>query len=326
MSKKNRKKKILTNITEADKTPLVTSLLEIIADQELEIQRLKDENARLKKKPKRPVLKPSITGKLDKDSIKKNSKPKSTQKKMTKDLQIHNTVDLQPDSIPEGSKFLWYRDFIVQDIKIEPYNTKYRRAVWKTPDGKIIRAKLPKYVKGHYGIELETHIMHLYHELDATQPWILDHLIEIGIKISAGKIDQLLSNDKEIFHKEKEEILKQGLKISPYIVSDDTGQRHMGKNGFCTHIGNDLFAYFKSSNSKSRINFLETLQGAKTEYIINGYAIEYYENQDFPKDKLMLLKRSKGKKFSNKTKGPTFNHSNEKKSKKNFQFTSSGVQ
>jgi len=29
---------------------------------------------------------------------------------------------------------------------------------------------------------------------------------------------------------------------SSYIGTDDTGARHQGKNGYCTVIGNDLFA------------------------------------------------------------------------------------
>ena len=31
---------------------------------------------------------------------------------------------------------------------------------------------------------------------------------------------------------------------STYVQVDDTGARHQGHNGFCTHIGNALFAYF----------------------------------------------------------------------------------
>jgi hypothetical protein len=39
------------------------------------------------------------------------------------------------------------------------------------------------------------------------------------------------------------------------VQVDDTGARHQGHNGFCTHIGNELFAYFESTDSKSRQNF-----------------------------------------------------------------------
>ncbi|MEW6352477.1 MAG: hypothetical protein AB1646_25795, partial [Thermodesulfobacteriota bacterium] len=42
----------------------------------------------------------------------------------------------------------------------------------------------------------------------------------------------------------QDEILRVGLEISDYINVDDTGARHKGKNGYCTHIGNELFAWF----------------------------------------------------------------------------------
>jgi len=30
---------------------------------------------------------------------------------------------------------------------------------------------------------------------------------------------------------------------------DDTGARHNGKNGYCTHIGNEYFAWFETTQS-----------------------------------------------------------------------------
>lgn len=43
--------------------------------------------------------------------------------------------------------------------------------------------------------------------------------------------------------------------------------------------GNEYFAYFKSSDSKSRKNFQEMLQGEKEKYVLNEYARQYLENQ-----------------------------------------------
>jgi hypothetical protein len=42
-----------------------------------------------------------------------------------------------------------------------------------------------------------------------------------------------------------------------------------GQSGYCTHIGNELFAWFESTDSKSRVNFLELLsQGTERYYVI----------------------------------------------------------
>jgi hypothetical protein len=61
---------------------------------------------------------------------------------------------------------------------------------------------------------------------------------------------------------------------------DDTGARHQGKNGYCTAIGNDLFACFTSTDSKSRLNFLHVLQGAQPGYAINETALAYFKEQE----------------------------------------------
>ncbi len=78
-------------------------------------------------------------------------------------------------------------------------------------------------------------------------------------EISSGQIDHILSNGKDEFHSEKNELLSVGLKVSDYVQVDDTGARHDGKNGYCTVICNDYFTLFESTSSKSRINFLELL-------------------------------------------------------------------
>lgn len=73
--------------------------------------------------------------------------------------------------------------------------------------------------------------------------------------------------------------MRVGLETAKYIHTDDTGARHKGKNGYCTVIGNEFFTYFKSSDSKSRQNFLEMLQGGGERYVLNEDAKEDLENQ-----------------------------------------------
>src|SRR5205085_2156766 len=63
------------------------------------------------------------------------------------------------------------------------------------------------------------------------------------------------------------------------IQADDTTARHGGKNGFCTHVGNDLFAYFSSTDSKTRINFLQVLRGGRSDCVINDEAVAYWRRQ-----------------------------------------------
>lgn len=98
-----------------------------------------------------------------------------------------------------------------------------------------------------------------------------------GIDISTGQINQILTENKEGFHAEQKQVLAAGLETASYVHTDDTGARHQGKNGYCTVIGNQWFAYLRSSQSKSRQNFLETLQGDNPLYVLNEYARSYLE-------------------------------------------------
>src|ERR1019366_4889641 len=97
------------------------------------------------------------------------------------------------------------------------------------------------------------------------------------IVISTGQINNILTENKRIFHEEKAELLTAGLAHAKYIQVDDTGARHEGKNGYCTQIGNEFFAYFESTDSKSRLNFLQVLRGEHRDYVINEIAVDYWK-------------------------------------------------
>ena len=126
----------------------------------------------------------------------------------------------------------------------------------------------------------------------------MEQLREIGIDISSGQINEILTGDKEAFHDEKAGILAAGLRVSDFIQADDTGARHEGKNGYCTCISNDLFAFFSSTGSKSRINFLELLRAGHSDYLINVDAFAYMRQQDLKQSIIEQLAGSDVKHFA----------------------------
>ena len=283
----------LPDILPSEMTPLVEALLAIIGQlfelfeqQKEQISQLKDEIRVLKKQKKKPAFKPSKMDEKTEDSNNvngsddKSNKTNHRQKKSkTRHLSIHSTEIIQPDFIPEGAIFKGYSDYVVQDIKLALNNTCYRLARHKLLDGTIITGQLPEALKGHhFGTELRTHVLYQYHQCQVTQPLLLEQLTSWGIDISSGQLNNLLLNAHDEFHNEKADLLKKGLTTTGYVTVDDTGARHQGKNGYVTHIGNEFFAWFSSTHSKSRQNFLCLLNGGKEVYRINDVALNYMKS------------------------------------------------
>lgn len=265
---------------------------ERIALLEETVAQLKDEIAILKGEKPRPQIKPST---LNKDQP-EGAGPSSGQKhqdsgaghgKKPKELEIHETQILQPEQIPAGSVFKGYEDYIVQGLRIRLHNTQYRRARYQTPSGETLLGELPAAVRGsHFDPELRSYMLLQYYEQHVPQGLILQQLWEFGVQISAGHLNRLITEGHESFHAEKAEILRVGLAVSSSINVDDTAARHQGHNGYCTHIGNELFAWFSSTESKSRINFLELLRAGQTDYVIEAVARAYMHHQKLPQAQL----------------------------------------
>ena len=116
---------------------------------------------------------------------------------------------------------------------------------------------------GHYGPTLTSYILYQHHHCQVTQPLLLEQLREWGIDISSGKINDILLAEKQRFNEEKDALLSRALALSRHVTVDDTGIRHKGKNGYVTHIGNDFFAWFCTTQSKSPIN-CPTMRPGKT--------------------------------------------------------------
>jgi len=308
----------LPDLSEAEKTPVVRLLLalieeqqELIQKQQEEIETLKAEVARLKNLPKRPKIRPSTLPKEDDESDdgdsddstqdgqqdrRSNSSGKSRKRK--KKLIIHDTKVIKPKNLPEGSRLLGYEDFTVQDLLIQPHNIRYRLARYRTPEGEELIGVLPRELQGgHFGVTLKQFILYQYFHQRVTQPLILQQLTELGVDISSGQISNILIEHKEDFHTEKGELLTAGINHSPYIQVDDTGSRHDGKNGYCTHVGNQAFAWFSSTQSKSRINFLGLLRGTAVDYTVNSEAIDYMRAEGLPQRPLALIEQDNGSVF-----------------------------
>jgi hypothetical protein len=289
------------------RTPLVEALLRVVEQlettvqkQQQRIEQLEDEIQRLKglpETPKRPAQPsplndpngpPSTSSEKKKPNTPDGKRPGSAKRSKTWELVIHDDVLLPLDNLPENTEFLGYQDFVVQDLKIEPHNTRYRRGRYKLPDGTFVTASLPQEVTSHFGPTLRQHVLYQHFHNHVTQPLLHEELLELGIDISTGQVNRLLTEGHEAFHQEKDSLLPAAREISDYLQTDDTSARHRGQSGHTLHIGNDLFASFFTTDSKSRVNFLKILLMPHQGYLFNSDAHFYLEYFDLPQK---LLKR-----------------------------------
>ena len=290
------RKLVMPKIQIHERTPLVDQLVEIINQQKQQIDLLSEEVKRLKKHKGRPKLRANSLNKAKKSQSKKSTGIRKKSKKAPDETKI-----IKAEGIPEGSRFKGYRHYEIQELVIQTKKTLYKLERWQLPDGSYVVAKLPVSTSGtHFGPTLRAYILQQYHHQGVTQPLLLKELREWGVEISSGELNRLLIEDKDEFHEEKNELLPAALSVSSYIHVDDTGARHKGRNGYCTHIGNELFAWFKSTNSKSRINFLELLRQNNDEYFLSQESFTYmskYKVAQWMQDK---LKPYMGRRFNDK--------------------------
>jgi len=260
------------SIPPAEQTPLVLALVEIIRRQDAEIKALRDEIHKLKGTTQRPKIEPSrllkpAKGKSERSP--KEKRPGSAKRSKTRELTIHHDLPLAIEGLPAGTRIEGYRDFVVQDLKIAPHNTRYRRAVYRLPDGSLQVAPLPADVKGHFGVGLKQFVLYQVHQTHVSHARLLEQLHEYGIDISAGQINEILLEGHDAFHAEKDALLPTAREVSGVLHTDDTSARHCGKNAICTHIGNERFASFHTTDSKSRLNFLQLLCQPEERYTLN---------------------------------------------------------
>ena len=124
-------------------------------------------------------------------------RPGSAKRQKTGELMIHETIPVPLEGLPEGTRQNGYEDFVVQDLKIEAHNVCYRRLRYLLPDGTSRTAPLPAHVQGHFGPGLRSYVLYQHHQNGVTQPLIHEELLDLGIDISTGQIDRLLTEGHE---------------------------------------------------------------------------------------------------------------------------------
>ena len=259
------------DIPESERTPLVKWLQEIIAAQQQVIEHQQstianlatkmselegkvstlDEQLKAAKKLKsKPKIRASTLNQQDQASGEGKKRAGSAKQSKKLSFVVDEERVIEPALLPTGSTWNGYREYDVQELVLKRHNIRFLLGEYVTLEGTTVVGKIPgEYQGGHYGPTLVSFVLYQHHHCRVPQNLIVEQLTDLGVDISAGQINRMLIENKEPFHAEQQEVLRVGLETAEYVHTDDTGARHQGQNGFCTVIGNDLFAYFSSTRS-----------------------------------------------------------------------------
>lgn len=268
------KKISLSGLPRGELEALAERLLAENAALRQAIAELRAEVATLKGVKGRPKVRPSGMEEATEPEPPEKGRGGAARARKAKRLTIHEERVIAAD-VPAGSRFKGYEDFLVQDLVLRPHVVRLRRERWLTPDGQTVIAPMPAGIVGHFGAELRRFVLFQYHQGQVTVPRLLAQLQATGILISKRQVLRLLNEGQGTFLNEAREVLRAGLAAASWISVDDTGARHQHRNGVCTQLGNEHFAAFATTGSKSRLNFLKVLRAGYADYVINAEALAY---------------------------------------------------
>jgi Transposase IS66 family len=258
---------------------LVEQLSVKVAQQAEEIQRLRDENNRLKGEQGKPKILPNTTANtaLSSEKERRVSKPHH---KTNKHAQIKidrvEVVKVEKEHLPADVQFKGYQDVIVQDLAFHTENVRFRKEKYYSPSQKrTYLGSLPPGYSGQFGPRVRAWVLTLYYADGMSEPKILNLLQTIGMSMSAGQLSDLLIKDQEPFHAESAAVVKAGLASSPWQHLDSTGTRVNGTNHQCHILCNPLYTAYRTLPAKDRITMLRVLAGgADPIFAMNDLALE----------------------------------------------------
>ena len=298
---RNDIKKVLDELTGdidsiADKKAVASikvliNLVEMLAEENArlkeQVQRLKDEINRLKGEQGKPDIREQSkdgdgdntgnTNHSSEEERKKRRKKKKNKGKSSKIIHIDRcvTIELDKAQLPDDAEFKGYETRIIQDLKIVTDNVEFKLQMFYSPSlKKTFIAPMPAEYKGsEFGPGLKALVITLYRDSGMTELAIERFLKTFDLQISHGTISSWLTENHDIFHAEKEDIIDAGRQASPYQQMDDTGSRVNGKNHYTHVLCNDFFTAYFTRPGKDRLTLLELLCRDQLMFLFNQDAL-----------------------------------------------------
>lgn len=311
--------KIQAHVASLDDVPeLVTLLLNLVetlvekTDKlERENQQLKDEINKLKGETVPPKVRKQTTNTTDHSSEsdrkkrkKKKKNKKGGSKKSTVKVDRVKKVTMDKADLPADAKKAGVKTTIIQDIKFTTDNIEFKRQMYySASENQTYISPLPPGCEGEYGPNLKSWAKVLYSSVQVSLENITWFLNTVGSIISKTTVSRIITDDNnnDELHKEKEDIVKAGLKSTPYQNLDDTSGREKGQNCYVNALTNDYYAAFFTLPSKDRLSIIEMLSIDGMKFLLNKTAFELMTMLNLPDKHLAFLKEHQSDKYWRRT-------------------------
>jgi len=295
----------IQNLSESEHKLIMLQLLNLIESLASEnqalseaVQKLRDENNRLKGEQGKPTIRPQtkkpgdISSEQERKSSSNKKKKKRRQSKKPK-LRVTHTATCQFDKskLPEDAIFKGHERLLVQDIKVVVETIEFKKEIYYSPSlNKSFMASLPVGYEGEFGPHLKSLVLGLKHICQMSEPKILEFLENHKVLISGSTISRILLNQDWV-HEEKQAIFQAGLSSSVHQHIDDTKARVHGKNHHTHILCNDFYTAYFTTAHKDRLSVLDILRGFKPRcFLLNDEFVELLEILGLAQKWVILMK------------------------------------
>lgn len=281
----------LSSITDERTRTLIVRLLNLVEDlsadlrdAQAEIQRLRDENNRLKGEQGKPDIKPPTpptppTNYSSEGERHRHGERGKRGKRYPIMIDREQTLTVDRAILPPDAEFKGYEEVVVQDVVIRTDNVRFWKEVfYSASTARSYRAPLPRGYHGEFGPGIHALVLVLAFGCLVSEAKIRELLTNVGVQIADGTISNLLIKNQTAFHTEADAIMQAGLQSSPWQQIDDTGTRVNGQNQHCQIICNPLYTSYRTTAAKDRLSVLDVLRaGQPRRFRLNAQALGYLD-------------------------------------------------
>ncbi len=259
---------------------LIETLAADNAALRVEVQHLRDENARLKGGSGKPDIKPPVPPVSRDHSSEAERRTRTPRAKPKKNASLTITREqhcvLDPATLPPGAIRHDTAEVIVQDLVLQPEVIRFVREVWLVPStGQTITAPLPDGYHGGFGPHIRALTITLGHAANVSQPALQTFFQDAGVAIGTGTIARWLTDHTGQWHDEAVAIHRAGLGSSDWQATDQTSTRVDGHNEVCHVLGNADFTSYHTRPGGTRQDVLAVLWGQPPVFQLNDDALAW---------------------------------------------------